>query len=61
MDNIEFIRLSMEEQKILLDTLGYDVDESGFILSKESGSPHICPLTKEKVLLNEASVLPGST
>jgi hypothetical protein len=61
MKEIEFIEISEGEKKILLDVLGYDVDEKGLIISREDNKPHRCPYTKREVFLKNASILPGST
>lgn len=61
MKEIEFLEISNEEKKVLLDVLGYDVDEKGLIISREKKVPHICPYTKREVFLDNASILPGST
>jgi len=58
---MEFIKLSEEAKKVLLDFLGYKVDENGIVLSKDTNQPHICPYTGEPVRFDAASIMPGST
>lgn len=58
---IKFEKIDITEKKILLDILGYAVDENGMVLNKERNEKHICPITKEVVFVENASVLPGST
>ncbi|MBT9146085.1 MAG: hypothetical protein DDT42_01964 [candidate division WS2 bacterium] len=58
---IKFENITTEKRKILLDILGYHVDEDGLILDKKTNKEHICPVTKEAVFIENASVLPGST
>lgn len=59
--DIKFEKINIEEKKILLDILGYAVDENGMVLNKEKNEKHICPITKEVVFIENASVLPSST
>jgi len=61
MGKIEFGKLDNKKSKILLDCLGYSVNNKGTIFKKSTGKIHLCPITKEEVKLNEASILPGST
>jgi hypothetical protein len=58
---LEFIDISLGEKTILLDILGYSVDEDGFIHYKDTDQMHICPYTHETVNIKNASILPGST
>ena len=57
----KFQSISFEEKKALLDILGYDVGEGGLILDKSTKKEHMCPITKEVVFVENASILPGST
>lgn len=63
MDNIdvEFEDIGLEEKAILLDILGYYVDENGLIYDKATHKEHICPITNKVVFIEDASILPGST
>lgn len=58
---VEFLNLGLEEKNLLLDILGYHVDENGLIYDKETHEEHICPITNEVVFIENASILPGST
>ncbi len=58
-EEFEFTNLSESRKKLLLQLLGFQVDEEGFIV--QSGKRHLCPYTKEYVQFEEASILPGST
>lgn len=58
---MQFIKLSDEEKRVLLDFLGYSVNEEGIVVSKENNRPHICPYTGEPVRFDIVSVMPGST
>jgi len=58
---IKFESIGIEEKKVLLDILGYDVNEDGLILDRETGREYICPYTDRVVFVENASVLPGST
>ncbi len=58
---IEFEDIGFEEKELLLDILGYDIGEGGIIFNKETKEQHICPITKEVVTIESASILPGST
>lgn len=58
---IKFEEIGIEERKILLDILGYEVGEGGIILNKETKEKHICPITGDVVFVENASILPGST
>jgi hypothetical protein len=59
--DVEFISLDEDEKIILLDVLGYTVDENGIIYDKDTMKEHICPLTNEAVFIENASIMPGST
>ena len=59
MEDITFTKLDKEQKKILLEALGFSVEEDGLVLNDE-GKPHICPYTQKKVFLENASILPGS-
>ena len=59
MEDIQFTVLNDQQKTVLLKALDFDVDENGVILAK-TGKPHICPYTKKKVLLSNASIMPGS-
>lgn len=58
---IEFEDIGLEEKALLLDILGYDIDDDGVIFNKETREQHVCPVTNELVTINSASILPGST
>ena len=58
---MEFLKLSDQEKRVLLDFLGYAVSKEGIVLSKGNNKPHICPYTGEPVRFKDASVMPGST
>ncbi len=59
--DVIFTDINIEEKTALMDILGYYVDENGIIFDKETKIEHICPITKEKVSIDNASILPGST
>jgi len=59
MDKRTFNKLTIEQKKVLLNALGYKVEEDGLILD-ENGKPHECPYTKKNVFLENASIMPGS-
>lgn len=59
-DSVKFVHVDNEQKKILLDVLGYGINADGYLVSKETNELHICPITKEKVKLEKASLLPGS-
>lgn len=58
---IKFENITIEEKKVLLDILGYEVGDGGIILNKETKKEHICPITQSVVFVENASILPGST
>lgn len=58
---LDFIDITLNEKITLLDILGYYVDENGVIYNKDTKEQHICPYTNEIVLIENASILPGST
>jgi|GEM_PF-1386060 hypothetical protein len=60
-NEINFVRLNVEEKHALLDILGYEVSEDGIILDKKTKKEYICPITNEVVFIENASILPGST
>ena len=59
--DIEFFDMKEEHKKLLLDLLGYCVDDKGVIIVKKTKKPHICPLTGTKIKLSEASILPWNS
>lgn len=61
MGEITFFELNDEEKKLLLDTLGFEVDKKGIIVEKESKKPCLCPITDGQIYFENASILPGST
>ncbi|MBU3902430.1 MAG: hypothetical protein KKE04_03570 [Candidatus Thermoplasmatota archaeon] len=61
MEDIAFFELEDEEKKLLLDTLGFEVNKKGVIVEKESKKPCLCPITDKMVHFENASILPGST
>ena len=60
-DNIKFEEIGIEEKKVLLDVLGYEVDDNGIIFDKSTQKEHVCPVTGDPVFVENASILPGST
>ena len=59
--DVTFIDINIEEKTALMDILGYFVDENGIIFDKETKKEYICPITKEIVSIDNASIMPGST
>jgi hypothetical protein len=58
---IKFKNIDIEERKVLLDILGYEVGDGGIILNKNTKEQHKCPYTDEVVFIENASIMPGST
>ncbi len=58
---IKLMKLGLEEKRVLLDILGYEVNEDGVILDKKTKKEHRCPITGDIVFIENASILPGST
>ena len=59
--DIDFIDLESEEKALLLEVLGFSVDQEGYVYDELLKERHICPYTKKEVLFENASILPGST
>ncbi|MDO9517460.1 MAG: hypothetical protein Q7J10_05345 [Methanosarcinaceae archaeon] len=59
--DVTFTDINIEQKTALVDILGYYIDEDGIIFDKETKMQHICPITKEAVSIDNASILPGST
>ena len=57
----KFISLEPIKKKILLDALGYSIDNRGFVVDEKSKKRVWCKYSKRAVHFNEAAVLPGST
>lgn len=60
-DEIRFKTINIEEKRVLLDILGYEIGEGGIILDKTTNKEYLCPITGEAVFIENASILPGST
>jgi len=58
---IKFEEIGIDEKRILLEVLGYEIGEAGIIINKDTRKEHICPITGSVVFIENASVLPGST
>ena len=58
--DITFLDITYDEKRILLDCLGYSVKEDNYIINTKTGDYHTCPITRERVLFENASILPGS-
>ncbi len=58
---IKFEEIGIEERKILLDILGYEVGDGGMILNKKTKEKHVCPITGDVVFVENVSILPGSS
>ena len=58
---IKFEKIGIEERKVLLDILGYEVNEDGIIIYKNTGEEYRDPITGDVVFIENASILPGST
>ena len=56
-----FIELPEEAKLVLLKSLGYDVDNKGYILDSNNKKKVICKYSKKPVHFKDASILPGST
>ncbi len=60
-NEIKFEKIGIEERKVLLDILGYEVNEDGIIIDKNTGEEYRDPITGDVVFIENASILPGST
>jgi len=58
---IKFEKIGIEERKVLLDILGYEVNEDGIVIDKNTGEEYKDPITGDVVFIENASILPGST
>ncbi|MCJ7648262.1 MAG: hypothetical protein MUP85_06590 [Candidatus Lokiarchaeota archaeon] len=58
---IKFEDIGIDEKIILMDILGYEVDDNGLVLEKETENEYKCPISGEPVFIENASILPGST
>ncbi len=61
MVDLELTGIGVEETKLLLISLGYDIDENKKIIEKDTRRPVLCPITKREILLQDVSIMPGST
>jgi len=57
--NKEVLSLSEKDLKLLLEILGYKISENKNILDSE-GNEVVCPFTKDKIQLDNLSIMPGS-
>lgn len=56
--DLKFVEVTEEDKRIFLDALGYEVNEEGLVLLKGTKEPYICPITKEEVRIENASIVP---
>ena len=56
--DLKFIEISEEDKRFFLDVLGYEVNKEGLVLVKETKEPYICPISKEEVHIENASIVP---
>lgn len=56
-----FLSLTDKQKKILLMALGYGINKGGFIINMKDKKKVHCYYTKEFILFENASILPGST
>jgi hypothetical protein len=59
-EETKILNLTNEEKRVLLDALGYDVDEESYIIDSQ-GNKVIDKYSDIPVKLERASILPGST
>ena len=50
--DVNFVYVDDKQKKIILDILGYAVNEKGFLINKKTKKEHICPITNTKVRVN---------
>ncbi|MBL7148317.1 MAG: hypothetical protein ISS82_05820 [Nanoarchaeota archaeon] len=55
----DIISLKKEEMEILINALGYHLDEEGIVLDTKKEKV-ICPFTKKEINICNISVMPGS-
>ncbi len=56
----EFLELSSEHKRTLLELLDYSVDNEGFVLEK-NGRRKVCEFTNKYIHVDQAAIFPGST
>lgn len=59
--DVEFVEVSEEDKKVILDVLGYEVNGEGLVLKKGTKEPVICPYSKEEINFKDASILPWNS
>lgn len=60
-NNFKTEHLGEEDKTLLLELLGYALDDEMFIIDKSNNRRVICPYSKKYVHFSTASILPGST
>lgn len=60
MADIQLFQLDNEKRVQILEKLGYEVDNDGYVIDKQTKKEVICKYSKEKVHINTAAILPGS-
>jgi len=58
---LKFEKIGIEEREVLLDCLGYEIDETGLIIVKKTKEAYKDPLFGNYTFIENASILPGST
>ncbi len=61
MSDLIFSELTPDEKKIVLDALGFGIDENGNVMGHVDKIPVKDPITNEPIKFENANILPGST
>lgn len=57
---MEYLQITEDNAKIILELFNKDTDKDGFIVDKKTGKKIKCPYSKKPVHYKDFSILPGS-
>ena len=57
---MQYIQITKENRDVVLELFRKSIDKDGFIIDKKTGKNLICPYSKDKIHVDDFSVLPSS-
>lgn len=59
-DRMEYIKITKDNVKTVLELFNKDIDNEGFIIDRKTGKKIECPYSKKPIRYEDFSILPGS-